>query len=221
MLEVSGEFSRSLQQLSVLSWLRSVHSDEWKQRKSVRPHLFFRQALATNRTTWRVGCCTADQISLILVMLQPLSCSGIASRTGWVSAEWLSVWSGMETETVGVMSDGCIWLFSVLPPGKSLPVFTWKEKRYQITLAAWTVLFCPVYYGQMTRLFPKANIITLGKNRASKYRLIFDEQFSRIAFLEVLTKMKAHYRLGIIRPAERDRRAKILTFLLLWFFLII
>lgn len=123
-LEVSGECSRSLQQLSVLSWLRSVHSDEWKQRKCVRPHLFFRQALATNRTTWRVGCCTADQISLILVMLQPLSCSGIASRAGWVSAEWLSVWSGMETETVGVMSDGCIWLFSVLPPGKSLPVFT-------------------------------------------------------------------------------------------------
>lgn len=53
----------------------------------------------------------------------------------------------------------------------------------------------------------------LGKNRASQHYLIFDEQFSRSAFLEVLMKMKAHCHVGIIRVAKRQK-GKILRFLL-------
>lgn len=62
--------------------------------------------------------------SSLLVMLHPLSCSEMASRSGWVSAAWASDWSGMETDTVGIASEGCIWPFSALPPGKSLRDFT-------------------------------------------------------------------------------------------------
>lgn len=51
----------------------------------------------------------------------------------------------------------------------------------------------------------------LGKNRASQHYLIFDEQFSRSAFLEVLMKMKAHCHVGIIRMAKRQK-GKILRF---------
>lgn len=101
----------------------------------------------------------------LLIVLHPLSCSRISSPAGWESAAWASVWSGMEIDTVGIMSEGVIWLFSVLHIGKRLPDFTWKwfKKVQKITLPAWAVLVYLVFYDEQ---ISKADVITLGNNRA-------------------------------------------------------
>lgn len=63
-----GDFampSRAGEFFSRRSW--SMHSDEWKQRKSVSSHSFIWQDPANNGTTWKVSCCAAVQISLFAV----------------------------------------------------------------------------------------------------------------------------------------------------------
>lgn len=90
-------------------------------------HLPFTPApvpLALEQEKWQT-----TQIFLCFITLHPLSCSEIASPVGWLSSAWVSVWSGMEIDTVGIRSGDAAWPFEVLHAVEFLPDLTYRGKK--------------------------------------------------------------------------------------------